>query len=111
MAYSPADMEWEEANYGYTHIKDGAYCGELLPDNLLTADAGDAEQCAALASGAGAHSFILGTSFARGKCYKGTMEVDDALYAKWHEKDQRVSPDCDVGDGWKQSTLFDFYAG
>jgi hypothetical protein len=110
MAYSISDMEWEEANYGYMHVKDGAFCGEMLPDNLLSTEAGDAEQCAALASGAGAHSFLLGISFARGKCYKGTMEVDEALYSKWHEKEQRVSPDCDVDDGWKSSALFDFYA-
>lgn len=107
MAYSPADMMWEEANYGYMHVKDGGWCGEQ--GELLTSDAGDAEQCAALVSGAGGQSFMLGVSFARGKCYMGTLEVNHDLWNKWHEKDQRVSPDCPAGD-WSSSVLFDFYA-
>merc|ERR1719446_1676154 len=85
MAYSPSDMEWEEINYGYAHVKDGAWCGEKLEDSLLTADAESAEQCAALVSGAHGHSFILGTSWARGKCYMGTMEVDQDQFHAWQE--------------------------
>jgi hypothetical protein len=110
MAYSPGDMEWEEANYGYMHVKDGGYCGDMPAENLLTDSAENAEQCAALVSGAGGQSFTLGVSFARGKCYMATMEVDHARWDKWHEKDQRVSPECPEGDGWHSSTLFDFYA-
>jgi hypothetical protein len=108
MAYSPADMEWEEINYGYAHVKDGAWCGEKLEDNLLTADAESAETCAALVSGAHGHSFILGTSWARGKCYLGTMDVDKDQFAAFQAN--RVSPECPDADGWHSSTLFDFYA-
>jgi len=107
-AYSPADMMWEEINYGYAHVKDGAYCGDKLEENLLTADAADAEQCAALVSGAGGQSFMLGVSWARGKCYMGTMDVDMAKFSGWQKN--RVSPVCDEGAGWHSSTLFDFYA-
>jgi len=110
MAYSPSDMEWEEANYGYMHVKDGGFCGEMPQENLLTDSAENAEQCAALVAGAGGQSFTLGVSFARGKCYKGTMMVDQARWDAWHEKAQRVSPECPEGGGWKSSTLFDFYA-
>merc|ERR1719498_2256876 len=35
-AFCPAQMEWEEINYGYAHVKDGAYCGEMVYDNLLS---------------------------------------------------------------------------
>lgn len=110
MAYSPSDMEWEEVAYGYMHVKDGAWCGEQLGDNLLTDSAADAEQCAALVSGAGGHSFMLGVSFARGKCYMGTMEVDQSQWDKWQSKESRATPECSEGDGWKSSMLFDFYA-
>jgi len=109
-AYSPGDAAWEEASYGYAHIKDGGFCGEMSQDNLLTDSAGDAEQCAALVSGAGGQSFMLGVSFARGKCYLGTMEVNDAQWNEWQGKTARVDPACNVGEGWKSSTLFDFYA-
>jgi len=109
-AYSPSDAAFEEASYGYAHIRDGGICGDMLPDNLLTADAGDAEQCAALAAGAGAQSFILGVSFARGKCYKGTIEVNQALWDEWENPNERVNPACAIDGGWKSSVLFDFYA-
>merc|ERR1719199_1144985 len=36
LAHSPSELEWEEANYGYAHVKDGGYCGNLIDDNLLT---------------------------------------------------------------------------
>jgi len=109
MAYSPSDMEWEEINYGYAHVKDGAWCGEKLEDNLLTADAESAETCAALVSGVGGHSFILGTSWARGKCYMGTVDVDMDQFTAWQKN--RVNPECpEANGGWRSSTLFDFYA-
>jgi hypothetical protein len=107
-AYSPSDAAWEEASYGYAHIKDGGYCGEMPQENLLTDSADNAEQCAALVAGAGGQSFTLGVSFARGKCYLGTMEVDAAQWNTWQGKESRVNPECP--DGWKSSTLFDFYA-
>jgi hypothetical protein len=75
-AYSPSDAAYEEASYGYAHIKDGAYCGvPVHPDNILSTEASSAETCAALVSGAGGHSFVLGVGFARGKCIMGSMEV------------------------------------
>jgi len=107
MAYSPSDMQWEEISYGYAHVKDGAWCGDKLDGNLLTADAADAESCAALVSGVGGQSFILGTSWARGKCYMGTMDVDKKQFDAWQQN--RISPEC-PGEGWHSSTLFDFYA-
>jgi hypothetical protein len=109
-AYSPSDAMWEEASYGYAHIKDGGFCGDMLPANLLTDSAENAEQCAALVAGAAGHSFFLGVSFARGKCYMGTMEVDAAQWNEWQGKAARVAPVCNEGEGWKSSTLFDFYA-
>jgi len=108
MSYSPSDAEWEEANYGYAHIKDGGWCADQ--GETLSTDVGDAEQCAALVAGAVGQSFLLGVSFKRGTCIKGTMEVNHDQWNKWHEKGARVDPPCDVGDGWKASMLFDFYA-
>jgi hypothetical protein len=109
-AYSPSDAEWEEASYGYMHVKDGAWCGEKNEDNLLSQDAGNAEQCAALVAGAGGQSFILGAFFKRGWCYKGTMDVDLNQWNEWHSKEARVNPNCNIGEGWASSMLFDFYA-
>jgi hypothetical protein len=110
MAYSPSDAAWEETSYGYAHIKDGGYCGDMSNDNMLSDSADNAEQCAALVQGAGGQSFMLGVSFARGKCFLGTMTVDVAQWNEWQGKEARVNPGCNVGDGWKSSTLFDFYA-
>jgi len=107
-AYSPSDMEWEEANYGYAHVKDGGYCGEMKPENMLSSDTDSAETCAALVSGAGGQSFILGVSWARGRCYMGTVDVSMELFSEWQK--ERVNPKCEVGDGWRSSTLYDFYA-
>lgn len=107
-AYSPTDARYEEDNFGYALIKKGGFCGEQPDENLLTDAVGDAEGCASLAQGAGAQSFILGIGFARGKCYKGSIPVDQALWDKW--EGERVSPECAEGEGWKGTTLFDFYA-
>jgi len=108
MAHSPSELEWEEANYGYAHVKDGGYCGELLDDNLLTAQVGNVEQCAALASGAGGQSFIFGVSFANGKCFLGTMSVDQAQFNEWQTN--KKNPACPEEGGWHASSLYDFYA-
>lgn len=110
MAYSPGEAEYEEASYGYAHIKDGAFCGDMLPENLLSSEAGSAEECAALTSGAAGQSFIIGVSFARGKCFKGTMEVNQAQWDEWEGKEARKDPQCNVDGGWKSTALFDFYA-
>jgi hypothetical protein len=105
-AYSPGDTAWEEVSYGYAHVMDGHFCGERLDDNLLgTVDT--VEQCAALISGAGGESFIYGVSFAAGKCYKGTVSVDEAQFNTW--QGSKMDPACPDGDK-KSSTLFDFYA-
>jgi len=106
-AYSPSDAAFEEASYGYAHIKDGGYCGDALAnENMLSDSVEGAEQCAALTAGAGAQSFILGVSFARGKCFKGSMEVNVAQWDEWEAN--RKNPACPTE--WKSSTLFDFYA-
>jgi uncharacterized protein YegL len=110
LAHSPSELEWEEANYGYAHVKDGGYCGEILPDNLLTTEAANVEQCAALVSGAGGQSFIFGVSFASGKCFMGdpSVTVDLAQFNTW--QGNKKNPECPLTDGWKESTLYDFYA-
>ena len=107
-AYSPSTALYEETNYGYALIKKGAFCGGKLEENMLTDSAANAEDCSALAQGAGATSFILGISFARGKCYKSPLPVDQVLWDKW--EGERVSPECAEGEGWESTTLFDFYA-
>jgi hypothetical protein len=108
MAHSPSELEWEEESYGYAHVKDGGYCGDMQKDNLLSDNVDNVEQCAALTSGAGGHSFIFGVAWARGKCYMGTMEVGEDLFNDWLKN--KVDPKCDEGEGWKSSTLYDFYA-
>jgi hypothetical protein len=108
MAHSPSELEWEEESYGYAHVKDGGYCGDMSKDNLLSEDVDNVEQCAALTSGANGQSFIFGVSWARGKCYMGTMTVDMAQFEDWEA--HKVDPSCGEGDGWKSSTLYDFYA-
>jgi uncharacterized protein YegL len=108
MAHSTSHAEWEEASHGYAHVKDGGYCGELLPDNLLATQVGNVEQCAALAEGAGGQSFIFGVSFANGKCFLGTMRVDQAQFDEWQSS--KINPACPEEDGWHASSLYDFYA-
>jgi len=108
MAHSPSELEWQEANYGYAHVKDGGYCGALREENLLTTEAGSVEQCAALVAGAGGQSFIFGVSFAGGKCYLGTLSVDEAQFSDW--RSNKINPSCPEEGGWHTSALFDFYA-
>jgi hypothetical protein len=107
-AFSPSDAQYEESNYGYALIKKGGFCGALPNENLLTDAVDGAAGCASLAQGAGAQTFVLGIGFARGKCFKGTIPVDDALWDKWEA--ERMSPECAEKDGWLSSALFDFYA-
>jgi hypothetical protein len=107
MAMSPTDMEWEEANFGYSHVKDGAYCG--YASHMISSDADSADACAALASGAACESFILGVSWARGRCYCGTMKVDQTQYLAWQK--ERENPECPAAEGgWRSSALYDFYS-
>merc|ERR1719316_1182019 len=67
MAYSPSDMEWEEISYGYAHVKDGGYCGEMLDENLLTARSHARPWSLALAARASCSVSVgLGASATRG---------------------------------------------
>ena len=99
------DTDW--ADYAYFRVKESAYCGVKKDANLL-GTARDATQCAALVSGTGANSFVFGKGFARGKCYAGTIKVDEDQYTSWSQ--HRSEPDCPDERGWRESTLFDFYA-
>jgi len=109
-AYSPSDAAFEEVSYGYAHIKDGGFCDEVAGKveelTMLSDSVQDAEQCAALVSGAGGQSFALGVMWARGKCYKGNMLVDQTQWDEWQKS--RVDPPCP--SGWRSTTLYDFYA-
>jgi len=110
---SPASNEWETKVYGYQHVKDNAYCGEKSRSNVLskTLDGSNAaEQCAALASGAGAESFLLGARFRRGWCIAGTMTVTTDQFTAWNSKVGKTQPDCAEDGGWHSTMLFDFYA-
>merc|ERR1719498_132945 len=108
MAYSPSAAEWEEVSYGYAHVMDGGHCGEKLDDNFL-GRVDDVEQCAALCAGAdGCQSFIYGVGFAVGKCYKGTLEVNEEQFNTFLSN--KKSPTCPEGSEKHSSTLFDFYA-
>lgn len=103
------EMEWQEINYGYAHVKDGGYCGDMKSENLLSTTTDSVETCAALVSGDGGESFIFGVSWARGKCYKGTMDVTTSQFTEWQAN--KVNPACPEAEGgWKSSTLYDFYA-
>jgi hypothetical protein len=106
-AFSPTDARYEESNFGYALVKVGGFCGEMPDKALLSTAADGAEQCASLATGAGAQTFLVGISFARGKCYAGSIPVDQKQWDAWEEN--RMSPECTEG-GWKSTALFDFYA-
>lgn len=98
-----------DASYGYAHIKDGGFCGNSLDTlELLSKNIRDAEECAALVSGASGQSFVLGVSFERGKCYKGSMDVNQTQWDEWEQN--RKNPVCSLDGGWKSIVLFDFYA-
>jgi uncharacterized protein YegL len=105
-SYSPGAGEWEEISYGYIHVKNGGYCGDK--GIQLSSDVGSAEECAALTVGAGFSAFLEGKSFRDGACIAATMEVSKATFTAWEEN--RMDPPCTEGDGWKSSTLYDFYA-
>jgi len=107
MAYSPAQAYQQEVTFDFIHVKDSGWCGEK--STLLSMDKkNDAEKCAALASGAGAKAFVLGTWFRRGWCYVADVSCDEAQYNTW--QNEKVNPVCNEDGGWKSSMLFDFYA-
>merc|ERR1719443_2899308 len=99
-AYSPGNGYHEETTYGYAHVKDSGWCGEKLDENILSKDVSSAEACAALAGGAGKHSFMLGAFFRRGWCIGGTMEVSEDQYKEWSSPEGKANPTCSLGEGW-----------
>merc|ERR1712176_916121 len=103
-AYSPSLGASKESAGGFMHLKDMGFCGER--GELLSTEASNAEACAFLAQGAGAHSFLLGISFRRGYCYAGTLEFDEAQYESW--EGERANPTCPGGD-WTISEIYDYY--
>jgi len=107
---SAAAEEYEVKIYGYQHVKDGAFCGLNSRSNILSKNADSAAQCAALASGAGAQSFIFGVFFKQGTCVAGTIDVTPDEYKAWMTPEGKVTPACTDGEGWKSTILFDFYA-
>lgn len=103
-AYSSQLATTKEQMGGFMHLKDGGFCGEK--GDLLSQDAHDAESCAFLANGAGAHSFLLGIWFRKGFCYTGRLEFDLSQYQDWES--ERANPECPSGD-WTVSEIYDFY--
>jgi len=109
-AYSPKAAQYRDEIYGYMHVKDSGYCAERSKKNLLSKTVENAQACAALAAGAGANSFILGTWFNNGHCYSSNVDVPDfaVLYSSWQTPEGRANPECP--SGWRSSMLYDFYA-
>lgn len=110
LAHSPMSEEYESEVYGYQHIKDGAYCGVYDKQNTLSKSADGAEQCAALAQGAGATGFLLGMGFRRGYCVKMNTAFEPAQYTEWGTMASKANPSCPDEEGWISSMLFDYYA-
>ena len=104
MAYSPGNAVWEEATYGYAHVKDSGWCGDK--GDVLSQTVDGADQCAALAIGAKAKAFLLGAFFKRGWCYAIAMDVTEKIYEDWQAN--KENPTCSTT--WKSSMLYDFYA-
>lgn len=99
--------EWgdaEETDYTGVLVAEHATCGAR--GQLLSKDVPDMRSCAALAEGAGAKAFSLGTGYARGRCYAETLDVDESLIASWEAN--RADPPCPEG-GWQDDALYDFY--
>jgi len=103
-AHSPMSEMYTSNLYGFQHVKDSGWCGEI--GTLLSKTTQDAEACAALAAGALAKSFLLGSFFRRGYCYAGTMDVAKEQWDQWAVSKQE--PECP--SGWQSSMLYDFYA-
>ena len=62
-AMSPSSMMVEETEVGYMLVAENNHCGTR--GQLLSSEANLAEDCAALAQGAGVKTFSLGTHYAR----------------------------------------------
>merc|ERR1719199_1970488 len=104
-AMSPSSMMVEQTEVGYMLVAENNHCGTRK--QLLSSEANLAEDCAALAQGAGVKAFSLGTHYARGRCYAEGLDVTDDV-VKEIEKN-RVNPPCPGGE-WESDDLFDFYA-
>merc|ERR1719378_387600 len=103
-AFSPSSTFEEEESVGYMLIRENGSCGER--GQLLSSDVLGAEDCAALAEGAGVTAFSLGIKYARGRCYAETLQVTEDMIANIEKN--RASPPCPAGD-WKDDALYDFY--
>jgi len=103
-AMSPSSMMVEETEVGYMLVAENNHCGTRK--QLLSSEANLAEDCAALAQGAGVKAFSLGTHYARGRCYAEGLDVTDDV-VKEIEKN-RANPPCPGGE-WESDDLFDFY--
>lgn len=106
MSMSPTATVEQEQTQGYMLIKEGGYCGDR--GDLLSKDIQDASGCAYLAQGSGASAFLLGQWFRRGYCYTSPLSVDSTMYAAWEA--DRINPECNEGEGWTESMLYDYYA-
>ena len=79
--------------------------------NVLSKAVDGAEQFAALASGAGPESSLLGSYFRRGWCIAGTITVSAEQFTEWLSPTGNVQPKCPESNGWHSSNdLFDFCA-
>jgi hypothetical protein len=104
-AMSPSAMMVEEEEVGYMLIAENNHCGTR--GQLLSSTANYAEDCAALAQGAGVKAFSLGTHYARGRCYAEGLDVTADVVKEFQKN--RVNPPCPGGE-WEKDDLFDFYA-
>lgn len=110
-AVSEKAISYGEKLQGFSHVKDGGWCGKtgavLSKLVVLSKTITSNVACAALASGAGSPTFIMGSQFRRGWCIAGEMDVSQEQYAEWQAT--KADPQC-PGDGWHSSMLYDFYA-
>merc|ERR1719375_2992659 len=104
-AFSPSSTFEEEESVGYMLIRENGSCGER--GQLLSSDVLGAEDCAALAEGAGVTAFSLGIKYARGRCYAENLQVTEDMIAEFNK--DRANPPC-PGGKWKPDGLYDFYA-
>ena len=104
-AFSPSSTFEEEESVGYMLIRENGSCGER--GQLLSSDVLGAEDCAALAEGAGVTAFSLGIKYARGRCYAENLQVTEDMIADFNK--DRANPPC-PGGKWKPDGLYDFYA-
>jgi len=109
-AHSEMADAWEVKTYGFQHVKDSGWCGDLPTgwsrSNVLSKNTLSAETCAALAGGANYQSFMLGTFFLKGTCVGVPMEVSAEQYSEWGAN--KKNPSCPTK--WHSSMMYDFYA-